>query len=196
VTETQEETWIEAARRGDREAFQYLMELHHRSLYRYVLTTLSFDREMAADITQDTILSAFSSIRGFRDESTFRTWLVGIASNHIRSVFRKRRMHDSSVRAVTEPDESQGPDIFAALEIDELIKTVVKRLPMGQRQALYLREFLGCSFQEIATTLGIGVSAAKNRVHEGRKNMLKEARTLAPDWFDDGAFSRYASTRR
>ena len=191
-----ESRWVRAARLGDIDALQCLVERHYGSVYRYVLTALSFDQEAAADITQEAFIGAVSSIKRFRGESSFRTWVIGIATNQIRSAYRKARTRET----VTHDVLGQHTECYQAdsleSESDEFVRMLVNALPMGQRQALYLREFLGCTYSEIAITLGIGVGAAKNRVIEARRNMMEEARARAPDEFERFTLLGCANAKR
>lgn len=172
---------VDAARRGDSDALQSLIKSNYGSVFRYVLASLAYDREAAADISQEAFVGAVSRIKSFRGESSFRTWVVGIATNHIREHFRKGNRRPVSLNDVPEEKIGHFPDSSPESLSDGYIRYLVGRLPMGQRQALYLREFLGCTYDEIAVTLGITVGAAKNRVIEARRNMVIEARSYASE---------------
>lgn len=187
---------MQAACQGDRDALQRLVETNYGSVFRYVLTSLAYDREAAADITQEAFIGAVSKIHTFRGDSTFLTWVIGIATNHMRNALRKGRIKVSSISDVSEECLGVAPDDCPDSKSDEFIRTLVSLLPMGQRQALYLREFLGCTYDEIAVTLGIAVGAAKNRVLEARRNMVKQAQTSLDDESKESGSKKHVNAGR
>ncbi|MFQ5930343.1 MAG: sigma-70 family RNA polymerase sigma factor, partial [Acidobacteriota bacterium] len=85
----QERLWIEAAQAGDPVAFNRLVLKWEQPIYNLTLRMLG-DPEEAAEITQETFLSAYKSLHRFRREAKFSTWLYRIASNHSISRLRKR----------------------------------------------------------------------------------------------------------
>ena len=196
MNDTRESDRIQAARRGDTDALQNLVESHYGIVFRYVLTAVAYDQEAAADITQEAFVGAVSGINRFRGDSSFLTWVVGIATNHIRGAQRKGRIRETSIDDVPEENLRASLADNRNPESGELIGALVRRLPMGQRQALYLREFLGYTYDEVAVTLGIGVGAAKNRVLEARRNMVKAAQMTMPDAFEDLRPRKHVNARR
>ena len=134
---------------------------HARPVFAFLLS-LSRDRTLAEDLTQDTFIKATRSLSGFRGGDP-RSWLFTIA----RSVFidhtRKRR----PVPAETVDREMPpGPD----LEERELIDTILGRLPEGQRMALLLVDHAGMSYAEMAHVIGVSPDAAKGLLHRARRN--------------------------
>src|SRR5438309_6925931 len=86
-----ESVYLEAARRGDLPAFNWLVLHYQTRVYNLCLRMLS-DPDAAADATQDTFLSAYRAIDRFR-AGNFRAWLLRIASNTCLDVLRSRKRH-------------------------------------------------------------------------------------------------------
>src|SRR5687768_3117872 len=93
-----EADFIERLRNGEPDAFDNLITRFSADIYA-VLYRITENAEDAADLTQETFLSALRSIRSFRGDSELKTWLTRIAINHSRNRFRwwKRRRRDATV---------------------------------------------------------------------------------------------------
>jgi RNA polymerase sigma-70 factor (ECF subfamily) len=169
---------VERCKNGDEQAWAQLVEATHREIYTLCLRILR-DPSDAADATQDAYVKAWRGLSGFRGDSMFSTWLYRIASNAAISKHRSRSRRRS--RETGDQDElldqvaAEGvlEDAAAArLDVAELEKALL-RLPEHYRSAVVLRDVYGFNIAEIASQLGISETAAKVRVHRGRKR-LKE----------------------
>jgi RNA polymerase sigma-70 factor (ECF subfamily) len=167
---------VDAARQGDTRAFDLLVERHQRAIYR-LCYRLAQNADDAADLTQDALLRAFRSIRSFRGESAFGTWLYRIALNTCRSFRSSRRpIHEE----LTERSAVSVPDVTLRLEQDERARKVrdaVARLPEKQKATLVLKIYHEMTHEQIAEVLGTSVGTAKaNLFHAlaGLRRMLGE----------------------
>ncbi len=137
------------------------------------------DRDDAAEATQDAFLKAWRGLPRFRGDSMFTTWLYRIAVNAAISKQRtraRRRMHetDSDDEMLTQLPSAGSVEATAGarIEVGELEKAL-GQLPEHYRTAVVLRDVYGMSIEEIARETEISATAAKVRVHRGRKR-LKE----------------------
>jgi RNA polymerase sigma-70 factor (ECF subfamily) len=171
---------VERAGRGDRSAFESLVRRHQDDLYRFSHRLTWPDKAAAQDLAQDTLLIAFVRIATFRGSSSFRTWLFGIASNLFRATARKARVRRAGLALLAASDgNSRGADDTAAEDQNyELMQRAFSALAIGQKEALYLIDILGCTYEDTATILGVSASAAKNRVHHARLNMILAVRKM------------------
>ncbi|MDX1449465.1 MAG: RNA polymerase sigma factor [Acidimicrobiia bacterium] len=133
---------------------------HSRAVFAF-LYSLSRDRTLAEDLTQDTFVKATRALAGFRGGDP-RAWLFAIA----RSVFidhtRRRRPQPTDI---LEPVPGPGgPDV----EERHVIESVLARLPERQRMALLLVDHAGLSYAEMAAVVGTGPDAAKQLLHRAR----------------------------
>ncbi len=169
---------LERCRQGDQQAWEELVEATHREVYTLCLRILK-DPDDAAEATQDAYLKAWRALKGFRGEAMFTTWLYRVAANTAISKHRsrkRRRTHESGVGdEVLGHIAAEGSTESAAtsrLEVQDLERALAI-LPDHYRSAVVLRDVYGLSIEEIATQLKISQTAAKVRVHRGRKK-LKE----------------------
>src|SRR3954469_8720073 len=88
-TDIEEQRYIDAARRGDLAAFNWLVLRYQARVFNLCLRMLS-DPDAAADATQDTFLSAYKAIDRFKG-GQFRAWLLRIASNACLDALRSRK---------------------------------------------------------------------------------------------------------
>jgi RNA polymerase sigma-70 factor, ECF subfamily len=157
-------------------AFEELVELTGRQVYTLAYRLVG-DRHEAEDVAQEAYLRVYRSLRSFRGDSRFETWLHRIvantALNYMRSKARFGDVADEPDRilrlAESEPDEAVLDDVP---ERDELAGAL-SRLPHAQRVAVVLKDVYGFTAGEIAERLGTTEGAVKLRLHRGRRN-LKE----------------------
>jgi RNA polymerase sigma-70 factor (ECF subfamily) len=168
---------LERARAGDGRALDGLLERYQRQVFRFGLRMCG-NEEDARDILQETLLTAFRSLRDFRGEAGLSTWLYQIA----RSYCIKSRRRGVAEPAVIEPLEKPeakaipspeaAPDAKAhAREIGSLLQAGILSLPESQREVLVLRDVEGLSAEEAAQVLGIEVGALKSRLHRARLDL-------------------------
>ena len=166
---------MEAARRGDRDAFNELVRSTYRDIYALAYR-LTGNREDAADIVQDAYVRAYRAIRRFRGDSTFSTWMYRIASNcastHLSRRSRQRTEELSNEASVVDLRPEQDPSLRAeAAVLRHQIDRAIKALPERLRQVVELRDLHDLSHSEIAAELGITTSAAKVRLHRARQRL-------------------------
>ena len=169
---------IERCKNGDEAAWNQLVEATHRDVYTLCLRILR-DPNDASEATQDTFLKVWRNLAGFRGDSAFDTWLYRVATNAALSKHRsrkRRREHEkgigdemlAEVAATGSVERTAG----ARLDVKEL-ERALGDLPEHYRVAVVLRDVYGLSMEEIAKKMKISETAAKVRVHRGRKK-LKE----------------------
>jgi RNA polymerase sigma-70 factor (ECF subfamily) len=168
---------VEAAQRGDVDAFDRLVELTHRDTYTLALR-LTGDPHEAADVTQEAYLRAYRSIDGFRGESRFSTWMYRItancASTHMGRLRRHRRRNRELAVDEMVVDETGSHDPQArtdAAELQQQLLEALDSLPAKLRAVVVLRDSYDMSHEDIAEQLGISVTAAKVRLHRARRKV-------------------------
>src|ERR671911_1746336 len=139
----------EASRRGDREAFDRLVERYQRDVYRLCYRYLN-NHEDANDAAQEAFLRAYRAIGSFRGDSAFSTWLYRIAVNTCLN-FRAARKPaaDELPDALADP----RPGAQAKVERDERsrrVREAVSRLPEKQRATVILKVYHDLTHEEVA----------------------------------------------
>jgi RNA polymerase sigma-70 factor (ECF subfamily) len=168
---------VQAARRGDREAFGTLVSRHARSIISVTARMLGPGAD-AEDVAQDTFVAAFKALPGFRLDSKFSTWLYRIAINKCTDSLRARRPEvqsldddgrDDDSRAPIEPATEETPDwelerVELAWELDKAIEA----LPRLYRESFVLRHIEDLGYDEMSAILGVHRDTLKMRVYKAR----------------------------
>jgi RNA polymerase sigma-70 factor (ECF subfamily) len=154
---------------GDQRAATLLVERHADAVARFV-ASLGANHD-AEDIVQDTFVRAFSSIDGFRGDSSLRTWLFTIARRLVLDQRRAERrrgeqvpMQDGDVRTEFDP-----LDTVVADETERRMREGIARLTPTQREVFVLRVGEGMSYKEIADTVGTTEGAARVHYHNAMR---------------------------
>jgi RNA polymerase sigma-70 factor (ECF subfamily) len=124
------------------------------------------DRAEAEDATQEAITRAWRKLPQLRDRSLVRPWFLAIVANQCRNVRRTRWF-----RTIRVPEllQSARP---AEAHVERLdVERALARLPMGDRQILFMHYYLDLPVEEIAVALGITPAAAKGRIYRAAHRM-------------------------
>lgn len=176
---------VEAVRGGDSEAFRTLVERHKRLLFS-VIQRLVGDPGEAEELAHETFVKAYRSLRDFRGEAAFGTWLVQIgihaARDRLRGIRRRRgivsieALREARRRDLEPADDSAAADPARAVEgaeQRELIRTALAGLPPAHREVLVLKHFEGWAYERIAEVTGDTVGTLKVRAFRARR-MLRD----------------------
>lgn len=161
----EERTLLDALRRGEEGAFRLLYVRHARRVYS-VARRLVGDAHLADDVSQETWYRAVRKLDGFRGDSQFSTWLVGIAVRCSLEALKRRR-RDIGSDLAWEPDAPAHPETRLDLE------AALDRLPPGYRAVVVLHDVEGHTHEEIATLLGIQAGTAKSQLSRGRRALRR-----------------------
>jgi RNA polymerase sigma-70 factor, ECF subfamily len=152
--------------------FDRLVQEFQAPLLRF-LTGLLHDPELAADLCQETFLSAYRAAPRLRGgEFNAGAWLYTIALNHARGVMRRRRIL-SWVPFVASRHDRPGTTSDLARHVAEQdeLKALLRQLPLEQRACLLLHAD-GFRYAEIAQVLNCSVGAVKLRIFRARERCL------------------------
>jgi RNA polymerase sigma-70 factor, ECF subfamily len=172
---------IKACQEGDRDAFRELFESYRDRTYTIAYHFCS-DETMASDITQQVFLKLFDSIRQFRFNSEFTTWLYRLVANVCMDEHRKRRRFLQWPASNTE-DENLVPEIAApssiedhvgAREMNRQVRRAVASLSPKLRLVILLRYFEDFSYDEMASVLGCSSGTVASRLNRGHQQLAKQ----------------------
>jgi RNA polymerase sigma-70 factor (ECF subfamily) len=138
-----------------------------------VAVRVTFDRDLAYDVTQDTFLNLYGSLSKFRGQSRLSSYLYRIATNAGIDAARKRSQHPVSsgdaqadLLTVEAPQTaSDGPDIE---EVKSALQAALQKVDPVFRAAFALVDLDGLSYEDAAFRLGVPVGTVKSRVFRAR----------------------------
>ena len=150
----------------DREQTEKLYQTHYMRVFSYAMT-LSGDRGLAEEITQETFFRAFSRKSEYRKEADDATWLCAIAKNYFYD--EKRRQSKAGPIPEEIPDTEKGVE-QAAVDRDSSfrIHVALHGLEEPYREIFELRIFGELSFREIGTIFGKTENWARVTYHRAR----------------------------
>jgi RNA polymerase sigma-70 factor, ECF subfamily len=171
VLDSTEQELIESCQRGERESFRALFEAHRDKVYSIALRYAG-DESVAMDIAQETFLKLFSSIRDFRAEASFESWLYRVVVNNCldqkRRVRRLLPLLDSLLDGLRFSGESALHKLIRQ-ELSERVQAVVANLSPEQRIVIVLRYTQGLSYEEIADAVGCSAGTVASRLNRAHK---------------------------
>ena len=171
-----EQGWVEAARRGDKQAFSQLVQAYQRPVFNLTYRMLG-NSEEAEDAAQETFLRAYARLGQYDPQMKFSTWVFSIANHHCIDRLRKRRathisIDDNPVLENLQEDTPQ-PE-HQALEQEQSIELqgLINLLEPEYRTPLVLRYWEEMSYEEIAEAMGVTVAAVKSRLFRARQQLM------------------------
>jgi len=169
-----EEALLEQARSGDARAFSELVRIHQDEVFT-LATRLVNDRQLAADVSQEAFIRAWRALPKFRGDARFSTWLHRIVVNAAWSMRRAQQRHavsplsDGYLEPSAEGDDPQ--DLATVASLRPRLLSALSQLSAPVRAVVVLKDIYDWPHREIADHLGITTTAAKVRLHRGRKQL-------------------------
>ena len=168
------------ARNGDSRAFGQLVERHYDYVYR-IAWRWAGNRSDAEDIAQDVCVRLGKSIRSFKGEGAFTTWLYAMTLNVARDLKRKEKRDALKTEAfgVHALTSASMPHEEASDDPAERLWATVRLLPDKQREAIMLVYGEELSHAAAADVMGLAEATVSWHVHEGKKRL--KALTLSAE---------------
>jgi RNA polymerase sigma-70 factor (ECF subfamily) len=160
---------VEAARRGDREAYADLIRVRGDRLFAIAQRILR-DVDRTEDAVQDALVIAWRDLPGLRDPDRFDAWLHRLLVRSCITVARRERRLGATIRVLPVELPGTSDDFLSVADRDELERGF-RRLPAEQRALIVLRHFVGLEPAEIAEVLGIPAGTVRSRLHHAHRAM-------------------------
>lgn len=173
---------IQDVQEGSHEAFRDLVELHMRRVYDIAYGFVN-DHDDAEDVAQEVFVKVYHSVKNFRQDSGFSTWLYRIATNSSLDRLKQRKR---SIARLVPMEEAQitGTTMNQSAERSEdsvLIERALHELPTLQRAVVMLRHMDGFSTKQVSSILQCSEGTVKTHLHRGLKKMRKKLEYLKED---------------
>ncbi|MBC7802953.1 MAG: RNA polymerase sigma factor RpoE [Candidatus Parcubacteria bacterium] len=180
---------VERAQRGDKRAFEMLVEKYQRKLAR-LLSRLVRDPGEVEDVTQEAFVKAYRALPSFRGDSAFYTWLYRIGINTAKNylVAMGRRAPTSSEIDAQEAEGYESGEqlrdintpesLLLTKEIGNTVNAAIESLPEELRSAIQLRELEGMSYEEIAKLMDCPIGTVRSRIFRAREAIAERLKPL------------------
>jgi len=186
---------IDRCQKGDLSAFDDLVRLYEKKVYNLAYRMCG-NHEDASDLSQEAFLRVFQSLKDFRGQSSFSTWLYRVVSNVCLDELRQRGRRPTI--SIDEPiagdkgetmqrqlaDGGPPPDELAERrELREVIQSCIDELSEEYRIVIILRDLQDLSYQEIAEVLDCSLGTVKSRLNRARlalKERLSRLELFSP----------------
>jgi RNA polymerase sigma-70 factor (ECF subfamily) len=174
--------YVQRVNAGDIQAFTMIVSRYGGMVFTIVRKIVD-SREDAEDITQEVFIKVFQSLKKFRGESNFSTWLYRIAYNTTMSELRKKKLF--CVRAEDNATVDNGlltDDSDEDVEIKlQYLEKALKLLPPDEIFLITLHYMDEQSIDEICKISNLSVSNIKVKLHRIRKKLAVEINKLMQD---------------
>jgi RNA polymerase sigma-70 factor, ECF subfamily len=162
---------VEAAQRGDHEAFETLAAAAGTRLLTVARLVLR-DGHQAEDAVQDALVRAWQSLPLLKDPDRWDAWLHRLVVRACADQARRRNRRVTEVRMIG--IESAAADHVGSIDDQDQLDRGFRHLKPDQRAALVLRFYLGMTVPEVADALGVPVGTAKSKIHYAVEAMRAE----------------------
>ncbi len=181
----QDKYYIERVLGGDVNAFTYLVDKHKGMVYTIALRMLK-NSEDAEELAQDTFVKAFSSLKKFKFESKFSTWLYRITYNGAISRLRKKQIEVYDVEEAELPDSEVVSAYNAKNELTrneqkKYINETIEKLKEDDALIITLYYLQENTIEEICEITGLTLSNVKVKLHRARKRFYDELKIILKD---------------
>ncbi|HEX9081115.1 MAG TPA: sigma-70 family RNA polymerase sigma factor [Holophagaceae bacterium] len=178
--------WVEAAQTGDQAAFASLVRLFSRDVYGKAFSILK-NHQDADDVVQETFIRVFRALPGFRFESSFRTWLITIATrqalNYRERMGRDHESLDLPEEGLEHPalrvEETQAMALLDE-EARRLLYEALPKLPRRQKEALSLKLQHDWKYERIAEEMGTSVGSVKAHIFHAIQSLTRHVKGGRP----------------
>lgn len=160
------------AQDGDARAFEEVVRRHFDAIHAYAQRALG-GADRAQEATQETFVRAFRYCASYRPEAgSVRAWLIGIATNRVRDARRAQRHRPAALspehaRDLADSTEA-GFEALARADLQGEVRSALATLEDDDRTVLELRYMAELSYEDVASSLGISVGAARLRAFRAR----------------------------
>lgn len=180
---------VARAQRGDRTAYDRLIDAYQRPIYHLALRYCGHEED-ARELAQETFIRAWLKLGTFRLGAPFRPWLYQVATrvclNHVerrppptRSL-EPRQPDERPFDPPADPAEEPGRQVPARL-LAEQVRAAVAELPPAYRLVMLLYHVEQMTYPEIAAACGLPLGTVKTHLHRARGRLREQLATLLPE---------------
>ncbi|SMQ65556.1 RNA polymerase sigma-70 factor, ECF subfamily [Bacillus sp. OV166] len=165
-------------------SFEEVVMEHGRSIYKYILSLVKH-KELAEDIYQEVLLSAYLAYPSIKEQSKYKGWFFTIAINKCRDYWRKENKSKQfwkegvySYSASFEPSVIPEEEVLHKFSAEQMAEKV-NLLPEIYRYPIYLYYYQNFSLIEIAKKSNLPMSTVKTRMKRAKERLRPKMQSLA-----------------
>ena len=187
----QDDHWVVLAVKGYEKAYSDLTQKYQKPLYFHVRKMIR-NPDFAEDLVQDIFLKAFKSLKNYKNDYAFSTWLYRIATNHTIDYLRKIKLETLSIHADDSDDthatiqladeDSFTDEPMIRLERKNKVHEAIDQLPEKYREVILKRHIEEKSYQEIAEEMDIPLGTVKAHIFRARELLYKYMKDTIQDY--------------
>jgi len=187
----QDDHWVVLAVKGDEKAYSELTQKYQKPLYFHVCKMIR-NSDFAEDLVQDIFLKAFKSLKNYKNDYAFSTWLYRIATNHTIDYLRKKKLETLSIHADDSDDthatiqladeDSFTDEPMIRRERKNKVHEAIGQLPEKYREVILKRHIEEKSYQEIAEEMDIPLGTVKAHIFRARELLYKYMKDTIQDY--------------
>lgn len=178
---------VKRTMQGDGQAFDELVVNYQNKVYALAYRYMG-NEDDAYDVAQETFIKAYRSLRSFKGESSFGTWIYRITTNVCLDEIRRRKRRvvplsldeplatldgDEVEREI--PDSSLSADrVYEQKEFNQYIQKLLDDMKPEHKTAIILRDVMELSYEEIAAVLNCSIGTVKSRINRARGILQKK----------------------
>ncbi|OGH89126.1 MAG: hypothetical protein A2537_00495 [Candidatus Magasanikbacteria bacterium RIFOXYD2_FULL_36_9] len=157
--------------KGDMKAFERLVSIYEKPIFGYILRFVNH-KENAEDLTQETFIKIFRSLKTFDPEYKFKTWLFTVATNTVYDWLRKAKKN-KEMFIVDDPDINfetiDDRFSYKLIEDKELIDNALKNIKPVYQSAIVLFYRDELTYDEISEVLNVPINTVKTYIYRAKK---------------------------
>ena len=184
IPEPTDEELIKLTLGGQTRAYDVLIRRHSRKLHAMLVQVLNNETD-AFDVAQEAFLKAFHSLRYFKGDSAFYTWLYTIALNQARNFMRKRKKENAFSldnddkgnpleKDAELADSTRHSDPVRSAQNAELRKKLayaISQLSPAHQEVVNLADIQGLTFPEISRLINVSEGTLRSRLHYAHRQL-------------------------
>jgi RNA polymerase sigma-70 factor (ECF subfamily) len=192
-----EKILLKKARNGDIEAFELLIEDYQKKAFNVAYRMMG-NSEDANDLVQEALIRIFKSIKNFKEQSSFSTWVYRIVTNVCLDELRRRKnkftisidediqLEDGNVKRQIESEGPTPEESLESKEIQDIVTKAIEELSNEHKTVIVLRDIQGFSYDEISDIMKCPEGTVKSRINRARKalrEILKKQKELLSGYY-------------
>lgn len=187
----QDDHWVVLAVKGNEKAYSELTQKYQKPLYFHVRKMIR-NPDFAEDLVQDIFLKAFKSLKNYKNDYAFSTWLYRIATNHTIDYLRKKKLETLSIHADESDDthatiqladeDSFTDEPMIKRERKNKVHEAIDQLPEKYKEVILKRHIEEKSYQEISEEMDIPLGTVKAHIFRARELLYKYMKDTIQDY--------------